>query len=352
MLREVRQLKSLGRRDARATSTIESMRLPQELIAAIEREVQSTDSRQLQRAGEELTRRYKAADFGSPIIKSAAERAAYLLVRMPATFAVVRRVLSEIERLAPQAEITSLLDLGSGPGTALFAAAEAFPALRTAQLVEQSRDWLELGKRLAASASDFPLLHSQWLQNDLRTLPDLAPHDLVIASYSLGELPEAQAQTLLRRAWRCASQFVVVIEPGTRRGFATVHAARSALISEGAFILAPCPHRDACPMIAAHDWCHFAQRVERTAQHRRLKGGTLGHEDEKFSYVIAARVNQAPAAARIVRHPKKLSGHVQLSLCTPGGLASETVTRSMREAYKAARQAQWGDAWDATAPHK
>jgi ribosomal protein RSM22 (predicted rRNA methylase) len=93
-------------------------------------------------------------------------------------------------------------------------------------------------------------------------------------------------------------------------------------------------------MAAAGDWCHFSQRVERTSQHRQLKGGALGYEDEKFSYLIAAKSTVLSKGARIVRHPGKHSGHVQLALCTAEGkLENHTVTRSSKEAYKRARKA-------------
>jgi ribosomal protein RSM22 (predicted rRNA methylase) len=98
-------------------------------------------------------------------------------------------------------------------------------------------------------------------------------------------------------------------------------------------------------MAGTRDWCHFAQRVERSAQHRKLKGAALGYEDEKFSYVIASRSSFPPVAARIVRHPQKHSGHVGLTLCGRLGLETRTVTRSDTQNYKLARQAQWGEAW-------
>jgi ribosomal protein RSM22 (predicted rRNA methylase) len=99
-------------------------------------------------------------------------------------------------------------------------------------------------------------------------------------------------------------------------------------------------------MAAAGDWCHFSQRVERTSQHRQLKGGALGYEDEKFSYLIAAKDYLPSAAARIVRHPGKHSGHVQLPLCTAEGkIENRTITRSSKEAYKRARKAEWGESW-------
>ena len=98
-------------------------------------------------------------------------------------------------------------------------------------------------------------------------------------------------------------------------------------------------------MAAAGDWCHFAQRLERTSIHRRIKSGALGHEDEKFSYVVFSREPFAAAAARIVRHPQKRGGHVQLTLCTPEGLRDRTIGKSRKEAYRRARKAAWGDPW-------
>src|SRR5262249_62005033 len=110
------------------------MRLPVELVAAIQGEVEKADQRDLFRAANELTRRYKAAGSSGPAIDSDLHRAAYLLVRLPATYAACTHVFSEIRRLAPQAPVTSILDLVSGPGTAVFAAAEIFPFLSRTHL--------------------------------------------------------------------------------------------------------------------------------------------------------------------------------------------------------------------------
>jgi ribosomal protein RSM22 (predicted rRNA methylase) len=322
------------------------MRLPAELLEAIQQETEKVDRRKLVQATAQLTAHYKAADFSTPPIATEAHRAAYLAVRLPATYAAVRRVFAEINARAPQAEIASMLDLGAGPGTALFAAAEEFPQLRQATLIESDASWIAVGKRLTEQSQSPVFQHLQWLKQDLRSGLTCDKHDLVVISYTLGELPQAAAEAVLNKAWKCASKFLVVIEPGTRRGFAAINAARSAMITNAASIFAPCPHADACPMATAGDWCHFSQRVERTSQHRQLKGGDLGYEDEKFSYVVATRVALPPGGSRIVRHPGKHSGHVQLALCTPQGqIENRTVTRSSKEAYKRARKAEWGDAW-------
>jgi ribosomal protein RSM22 (predicted rRNA methylase) len=322
------------------------MRLPEGLLAAIEREVQDVERKRLARAAAELTRCYRSADFSAPPIRTHEGRAAYLTVRLPATYAANWRVFSEIRQRAPGVEINSVLDLATGPGTALFAAAEVFSTLRQATLMESDAAWLDVGRRLAANSSHPWLRQATWRHHDLRKTFESPAHDLVVISYSLGELASHVAQALLHRAWRLARRFLVVIEPGTTRGFGVVHGARSLLISEDAQILAPCPHSASCPMAGTRDWCHFAQRLERTSAHRQVKTASLAYEDEKFSYFVASRATLAPVPARIVRHPRVHSGHVQLTLCARSGqLQTRTVARSDGPAYKLARHAEWGDAW-------
>jgi ribosomal protein RSM22 (predicted rRNA methylase) len=339
------------------------MRPPQRLLDAIQGEVEKIERRRLAQAAAQVTERYRSADFSDPAVATDAERAAYLAVRFPATYAAIRRVFSEIALRAPGAQVRSLLDLGAGPGTALFAAGEVLPELESATLLEVDERWVRVGRTLAEKSSLAAVRQAQWLIQDLRSGFSCEEHDLAVISYVLGELGPAAGEAVVRKGWRCARQFLAIVEPGTPRGFAIVDAARSALIASGAEILAPCPHKQACPMAAAGDstparaksarsgdpgdWCHFAQRLERTAEHRQLKGGALGYEDEKFSYVIAMRRSATLEGARIVRHPRRHSGHIQLELCTPAGkLESRTVPRSSKEAFRAARKAEWGDLWE------
>lgn len=323
------------------------MRLPPYLADTVQAAIGQFEGRRLARAAAQISQRYQAGDFSSPVITSDVQRAAYLAIRLPATYAVNERVFSEIHSRSQGAAITSMLDLGAGPGTALFAAGESFPALQHATLLEADDGWLSLGKKLAAGSPLASARQAQWLRQDLRSGFSCDRHDLVVISYVLGELNPAAAETVVRKAWSCAGRFLVLIEPGTPRAFTGIDVARSALIAGGAEILAPCSHKRACPMAAAGDWCHFAQRIERTSQHRQLKGGALGYEDEKFSYIIASREPPKSVFPRILRHPIKHSGHIQVELCTPEGSKKHlTIRRSQKAAYRQARRAAWGDTWN------
>lgn len=322
------------------------MPVPPELAQAIQHEIESLPRADLARAAAELTQIYKAEKSASPTITTPAHRAAYLAVRLPATFAANLAAFSEVRRLATETKIESMLDLGTGPGTALWAATGMFPEMTQATLVESDRSLIETGKRLCGQNSHPAIRSASWLQQDLSRGLNCEPHDLVVISYALGELPASATDKLISQAWNCTKEFLVIVEPGTMRGFNFIDLMRSKLIASGAYILAPCPHALTCPMAAAGDWCHFAARVQRSSLHRQIKGGTLGYEDEKFSYVVAGRQEFPRPLARIVRHPQQHSGHIQLTLCTPDGLKSVTITKSQKDQYRLARKAEWGDEWE------
>jgi ribosomal protein RSM22 (predicted rRNA methylase) len=308
--------------------------------------------------------RSKSTDGSAPSVALAddIQRAAYLAVRMPATFAAVVAALDWTRETCGSEsadEIRTMLDLGSGPGTALWAAAQVFPTLAAATAVERDSHFIQIAQKLsgpvstagAASVGAYPtvLRNTQWLRGDLTTTLPKGTWDLVICSYALNELAEAQRAELLRRAWARTAKLLVVVEPGTMAGFANILAARTLLLGTGATLAAPCPNALACPMAATGDWCHFAARVERTAAHRRLKEATLGYEDEKFSYVAFTRPaledeSQNPPA-RIVRHPRIFSGYAQLTLCREGKIAPVTVTRSHKDDWRRLKRMGWGDRW-------
>lgn len=307
----------------------------------IEKMAFSQKPRSLMKAREELTQRYLHPSC-EPYISCDAERYAYLTTRFPATYAAIQQVLHAAEPHIHKLSLKSLLDVGAGPGTAALAICEQFPGVETVSLIEQDSAFVDLGQTLL-QASEHPSLQSAlWQVNDFTKMTTFLPHDLVIFSYSIGEIEEKERKRLIDQAWKSAKELLIVIEPGTPAGFERVRAIRQQLIESGAHLLAPCPHLLTCPM-EGKDWCHFATRVERSSLHRRLKQGTLGHEDEKFSYLIATKQPFPPSPSRLLRHPAHHSGHLSLHLCTSTGLRQVTLSKKMGEAYKRAKKLKWGD---------
>lgn len=311
---------------------------PDDRQQAIEQLVARHDATALRRAAEALIAAYHSADRTAPHLDEVMV-AAYLLIRAPATFAAIATVLAEFASRVPGPAPGSLLDLGAGPGTALWAAAELLPSIVEADAIEAHQSFLAAGRELTPNS-----LTTRWHQANL-TAASLPTADVVIAAYSLGELAPKARDGLLKRAWAAASQALVLIEPGTPDGAAIITAARSQLLLDGAHLAAPCPHELACPLAGGEGgWCHFSRRLERTRRHRHLKLAERGWEDEKFSFLIAVREPVELPNLRVLGHPQQSKTAIRFEACTSEGFEGLEIPRRDKESWKAARHLKWGDA--------
>jgi len=319
------------------------MDLPDDLQAALSTALETVPVRRVSRATYDLSERYRAGHARSPerFLRSDEDILAYAAFRLPATYASVHAALTQVRLRRPGWRPRTLLDVGAGPGTATWAAAAVWPELEAARLLERDERMIGLGRKLAAGATSAVVREAKWRRTDVGRGWDLDSYDLVVAAYLLGEAP--QSDGVVDRLWSSSADTLVLVEPGTPRGYFLVLAARDQLLGMGARTLAPCPHDRFCPL-GEDDWCHFAQRIARTPLHRSVKRGSLSYEDEKFSYVALSRTAGLPIAARVIRHPQSRPGHIYLDLCTPAGIERTVVTRSMKSEFRQARDLRWGSA--------
>jgi ribosomal protein RSM22 (predicted rRNA methylase) len=187
-------------------------------------------------------------------------------------------------------------------------------------IVEPSQHMQRTAQSLIQDLKDLPHINSYTTLQLLGKNIDKSErkHDLVIASYVLGEIPSLQDRiTTVRQLWDLTGDVLVLVEPGSPHGAGIISQMRSHILwkekrktrkmekasgetckdlvdmSSGAHIVAPCPHDGACPLDNTGKYCHFVQRLERTTSQRaykQIKGKTLrGFEDEKFCYVVFRR---------------------------------------------------------------
>lgn len=313
-----------------------------DLLKAAQKEL-VTGERRLARAYQDLSAAYRGGGATPGEGRLTRDHVlAYLAARLPATLAAVEAVLDSVAQLRSSWAPRSLLDIGTGPGTAAWAAASVFPSLSDATLVDRSSAMIDVGRRLAGRAEQ-PVLRDAVWQHEPVLATRAEPADLVTACYVLGELRERDATTAVARWWQATRAELVIVEPGTPEGFARILRSRTELLAAGATITAPCPADAACPM-TGDDWCHFGRRVARSSVHRTVKGADLGFEDEKYAYVVASRQAPVHAAARVLRTPQVRSGHIRLTLCQAPARRDVVVARSQRAEYRWARHARWGDA--------
>ncbi len=318
--------------------------LPNDLRLALDHELRGIDAKKLTQTAAALSERYRAGHGRNPsnLLRDADDVRAYAAARMPATYAALHAALQVTRRRTPDWQPQTMLDVGAGTGAASWAAVVAYQSLCQIKLLERDRWMVSIGQNLARRAKSAVLQTATWQQADVLGAWQTPPHDLVTLAYVLGEIAHGDQAKLVERLWSVTNGVLLIVEPGTPRGFAIIRAVRDQLIEAGAQILAPCPHQQACPM-RDDDWCHFAQRVERSSLHRILKAGERGFEDEKFSYVAAARFAGNPCSARVLRHPQVQAGRISLELCTANGTHERRIITKRDHDWKTARKLDWGD---------
>jgi ribosomal protein RSM22 (predicted rRNA methylase) len=317
------------------------MDLPPLLRRAVDDVLEGTALSDLAATAEALSQRYRDERHGAKHHAiSGRDVLAYLAVRLPATYAAVRASFDAVAEARPDFAPKTALDIGAGPGTALWAAFECWPRLADAVLIEASPEFRAYGERLAAGL-ETP--HVTWRVADAAIdAVDCGTRDLVTLAYVLNELSPTVRHSVLQRLWAQTADTLVIVEPGTPAGWQRIHAARSQLIKAGAHVIAPCPRAQACPL-QPPGWCHFAVRVARSRVHRQTKRADVPWEDEKFSYLAVSQKPATQAGARVIARPRKAGGHTTLKLCRPDGSASDqVVSRRDGALFKRARKADWG----------
>jgi ribosomal protein RSM22 (predicted rRNA methylase) len=307
----------------------------------IEALVEGIPLNQLAKESEQLTSLYRQRKPGTlPPLKSRLQKLAYLCARMPSTHAVICKVLTELKKYTPA--LHSALDVGSGPGTALFALDEMQIGIKKATLLERDSEFISLAKQLSV---DLDSIEKTWICKDVLQPGEIPVHDLVIASYCLNELEEKSRLQVVEKLWALTGQFLILIEPGNAIDFAISKEIRQKLITLGGHLVAPCPHQNACPL-SAPDWCHFAARLERSSLQRKVKGASLNYEDEKFFYLIFSKENRGHCSSRVLKRPVKGEGFVKIQLCSTSGIEDKVITKKNKPIYPNFKKLEWGDSVD------
>ncbi|GIL69358.1 hypothetical protein Vretifemale_262 [Volvox reticuliferus] len=350
-----------------------------------------------------------------PKYKTEAEVMAYVVTRLAPEYAVCERVLKEAVRLLEAAELLpgaaavkwrprEGLVYGAGVGAAVVAALEscASPSLARLVALEPSPLRQMMGSRVVQAHreksqmlrreeeqdgqqqqqsqmrhgdsldGDVAMLHHSKRQQKqgatgpqvswVQALPPLTKaavaqrrrYDLVIAPYQLTVLPTVEErQRLVRELWDRCGDVLILVEPGTPRGFTAIAEARELVLGRegrkrlqleatatsggqrqdgravdprvvnklrgaGAHVVAPCPHDGTCPMLATkRHWCHFSQPLllPRFMQQAMVlagekaqgRGRALNVQDERFSYVILRR-GPRPAFRAAVSRDSNMEG--------------------------------------------
>src|SRR5205807_7225441 len=125
--------------------------LPAELKAALDAKLRGFSRNDAAERSASISKTYRDGG-GSGTIRSETDALAYALARMPATYAAVTASLNALGEIRPDFAPTSLLDIGAGPGTASWAAAEAFSSLQDFTLLDANDALRKLALELVSDS--------------------------------------------------------------------------------------------------------------------------------------------------------------------------------------------------------
>ncbi|GHO89282.1 small ribosomal subunit Rsm22 family protein [Dictyobacter formicarum] len=320
--------------------------LPDQLESAIEKALQSVPASKWKSAARALSERYRTQRTGqeSSLARGADAALGYAAIIMPAAYAQLSGAMMAVKTRVPDWQPATMLDIGSGPGTALWAATEQWPSLKHLTAWEREPSFIELGRQLTRGSEKAALKQTNWQRATIGgKLPgQIETYDLIVLGHVLNELPETLRQEIITLAWQHCSGVLLIVEPGTSVAFPIIKEMRAYLLSLEAHILAPCAHSMNCPLV--DDWCHFPQRLERPSFQRLAKGGSAGWEESKFSYAALARFQADTSIwGRLIHQPHKSKRDVTLTVSSAQGIVELHIPKNEREAFRSATDYDWGD---------
>lgn len=315
--------------------------VPAQLQHAIRQLLHQYPSQQWSDAARLLSERYRATRDGSSLLTSALDTLAYSAMILPATYAQAYRA---IQMTLPHIDISrcqNVLDIGSGPGTVLWALHTLAPHISERTGVERDTNFIEIAQHVCQQFMGT----TTFIAQDITTNKHWQPHDLVVIGHVLNELSPAQRANVITEAWQATRNTLIIIEPGTSEFFTIIQQARQQLITLGAHIAAPCTHHADCRM-GGDDWCHFGQKIARPDFQRHARAVQVGWEESKVSFVAATRYPAHHRGQRVIHDPTLHKGYIELSVCNQNGIQQHHTLKRNKAEYSQARRLGWGDILD------
>lgn len=284
-----------------------------------------------------------------PNIQKPSDCVAYLALRFPATFAQIASALSHIQERVPTWQPKSVLEVGCGPGTGIWAAKSIWPSITSATGIDREQLFLTLAEELHYDSK--MALQTTWIKSAILpwiTAEDATTYDLIIIPNVLNELPEEERALVIEKISAKSAGLVVVIEPGTAVGYAIVREAARQVAPAQRLVA---PYIDNTFVDSEAYWIHFSQRFQRPEFQRRIRQSMRDSslmasdwEDAKYSYVAWGKVpGEKSVWGQCIGKIEKLKGFLTVPVLTCEGVTNARVLKRNKAIYNAAKNIRWGE---------
>lgn len=244
----------------------------------------------------------------------------YASFYLPTNMYKMEFLLSQLpEKVLEQLRGSTIIEVGTGPGTYIFALIEALKCQMCSFVgVDHSPLMLEQAKKLHDSL--YPCSDITWRAD----IPKVDGEKTLVFGNSLNEMGHYSALKLVKNN---KAKIVICIEPGTKDSFENMGQFREGMIKDGYQILYPCTSNGPCPIIKdkKDDWCHQVVRtkldesIERLSQMIKLDRKTMPAIFHVYIRNEFAALNDSSAKYRIVRTVKNIKHAFLWDICLTEG---------------------------------
>ncbi|XP_061196882.1 methyltransferase-like protein 17, mitochondrial [Saccostrea echinata] len=307
----------------------------------------------------------RTTHHNKPIVYNADFALKYTNARLIPNYSVLTQCLTEIRKRDPDFVPESVLNMGSGVGSAVWATNTVWPqSVKQYYCVDNAIEMNKMAARILKEGDvnrQNMVIPNVFFRDKLPSLQS-GGFSLVICAYTLMDFPmQSERLQLVKDLWSRTNDYFVLVDVGTYNGFLAIQEVRRRLLRRDkgvdvdemdVNIFAPCPHNQHCPKFKCGPEtlpCNFEV-------HHQPRRGELQHRisaTERYSYVTFKRgdlvediTNNWPRIVfqDINEQSKKKIAHCVVC-CPDGSLKNRIISRKRhgKDLYRIACESQWGD---------
>lgn len=325
--------------------------LPPALEQAVTNVLGNSDSKNVIRHAKILHERYMAPERSAktPLVRSGRDILAYLSLRFPATYAQIASALFQVKERLPGWTPKTMLDLGCGPGTGLFAAHAVWPGISTATAVDREDAFLAIGKLLTRDTGlPMDITWNEQSVSGWAASKDHQPYDLIIVANVINELPAPLIHEVLQALTTMKDSVVLILEPGTSHGFRMIQSAAEKVAKYKPLVA---PYINNSLIQSQEYWIHFPQRFIRPEFQRTVRNTMRDShlmasdwEEAKYSFVAFGEANSPVHPHAVCIGSAELHhGYLTVPLLTEHAIDTVKVMKRHKQQYRFAKNLAWGD---------
>lgn len=233
---------------------------------------------------------------------------AYTMFYLPTNILKLPFVLNHLNKnIIDELKKTTIIDIGSGPGTYALGFLDYFKNEFTGQLILVDQSKLMLDQAAKLMAYFFPQFNNVFYQHNLNNFKTTDEVTLFFGN-SLNEIGYEKALDLIDKL---KPKFLFFIEPGTKEFFKTALKIRNEMSRRNHSVLYPCPSlKDKCPLEGKDDWCHQILRtthdpsIERLSQLLKKDRRSMPFISHFYSLKNKQEINLSARLIRILKETK------------------------------------------------